>query len=65
LIALFTAIATPAADVLSMFLLALPMVALYFLAVAVSSLHDRRKKRRQLEAESVDMVEASTGLTQL
>jgi sec-independent protein translocase protein TatC len=65
LIALFTAIATPAADVLSMFLLAIPMVALYFLAVAVSSLHDRRKKRRQLEAESVDMVEASTGLTQL
>jgi len=65
LIALFTAIATPAADVLSMFLLAIPMVALYFLAVAVSLLHDRRKKRRQLEAESVDMVEATTGLTQL
>ncbi|CAB4895687.1 MAG: twin-arginine translocase subunit TatC [Actinobacteria bacterium] len=65
LIALFTAIATPAADVLSMFLLAIPMVALYFLAVAVSLLHDRRKKRRQLDAESVDIVEAPQGLTQI
>ena len=53
LIALFTAIATPAADVLSMFLLAIPMVALYFAAYGVAWLHDRRaaKAANRLEAE--------------
>ncbi|MFZ4895210.1 twin-arginine translocase subunit TatC [Plantibacter sp. Mn2098] len=53
LIVLFTAIATPAADVVSMFLLAIPMVILYFAAYGVSYLHDRRKAKdvRRLEAE--------------
>ncbi|WP_431221433.1 twin-arginine translocase subunit TatC [Leifsonia xyli] len=53
LIALFTAIATPAADVLSMFLLAIPMVALYFAAYGVAWIHDRRaaKAADRLEAE--------------
>ena len=53
LIALFTAIATPAADVLSMFLLAIPMVALYFAAYGIAWLHDRRAARAasRLEAE--------------
>ncbi len=46
LITLFTAIATPAADVLSMFLLAIPMVGLYFLAAAVAWGHDRRARKR-------------------
>ncbi len=46
LIALFTAIATPAADVVSMFLLAIPMVVLYFLAAAIAWLHDRRVAKR-------------------
>lgn len=46
-IVLFTAIATPAADVFSMFLLAIPMVFLYFAAVGVAFLHDRRELRRQ------------------
>jgi len=52
-IALFTAIATPAADVLSMFLLAVPMVLLYFAAYGVAWLHDRRavKTAMRLEAE--------------
>ena len=45
-ITLFTAIATPAADVVSMFLLAIPMVALYFAAWGVSALHDRAVARR-------------------
>ncbi|TXK17637.1 twin-arginine translocase subunit TatC [Homoserinibacter sp. GY 40078] len=40
-IAVFTAIATPAGDIISMFLLALPMVLLYFAAVGVSVWHDR------------------------
>jgi sec-independent protein translocase protein TatC len=45
-ITLFTAIATPAADIVSMFLLAIPMVALYFSAYGVSALHDRSVARR-------------------
>jgi sec-independent protein translocase protein TatC len=45
LIVLFTAIATPAADLVSMFLLAIPMVVLYFGAVAVAIIHDRRSSR--------------------
>lgn len=48
-ITLFTAVATPAADVISMFLLAIPMVALYFAAYGVAWWHDRAVARR-LEA---------------
>lgn len=50
----FTAIATPATDILSMLLLAIPMVVLYFLAVGVALLNDRRRARREaafLDAE--------------
>ena len=50
-IILFTAIATPAADVVSMFLLAIPMVVLYFAAYGVALLHDRRAARRALAFE--------------
>jgi sec-independent protein translocase protein TatC len=45
-ITIFTAIATPAADLVSMFVLAIPMVVLYFAAVGVALLHDRRAARR-------------------
>jgi sec-independent protein translocase protein TatC len=45
-IVVFTAIATPAADPLSMLLLAVPMVVLYFAAWLVSALHDRAVARR-------------------
>ncbi|MEO8907400.1 MAG: twin-arginine translocase subunit TatC [Microbacteriaceae bacterium] len=41
-ILLFTAIATPSADVISMFMLAVPLVVLYFGAAGVASIHDRR-----------------------
>ncbi len=53
LICLFTAIATPAADVFSMFLLAIPMVVLYFLAVGISFWHDAvaRGKARERDTE--------------
>lgn len=53
LICVFTAIATPAADVMSMFLLAIPMVLLYFMAVGVAFWHDAiaAKKARALNAE--------------
>jgi sec-independent protein translocase protein TatC len=42
----FTALATPSADVISMLLLAAPLVALYFGSVGVAFLHDRRVDRR-------------------
>ncbi|TFC27879.1 twin-arginine translocase subunit TatC [Cryobacterium sp. TMT2-18-3] len=51
LITLFTAIATPAADVISMFLLAIPMVVLYFAAYGIAYLHDRRAARRARSLE--------------
>jgi sec-independent protein translocase protein TatC len=50
-ITLFTAIVTPAADVLSMFLLAIPMVFLYFAAAGVAYLHDRRAAARNQQVE--------------
>lgn len=46
-IILFTAIATPAADLVSMFLLAIPMVVLYFAAAGVAYVHDKRLKKTQ------------------
>ncbi|MCU1543589.1 MAG: sec-independent protein translocase protein TatC [Microbacteriaceae bacterium] len=45
-IVIFTALATPAADILAMFMLAVPMVALYFAAAGVAWLHDRRVAQR-------------------
>lgn len=51
-IAVFTAIATPAADVISMFLLAIPMVLLYFIAVGIALLHDRAAAKRAQAFES-------------
>jgi len=52
-ITVFTAIATPAADVMSMFLLAIPMVVLYLMAAGIALLNDKRRSRRvkTLEAE--------------
>ena len=46
-IVLFTAVATPAADVFSMFILAIPMVALYLASAGVAVLHDKRVARRE------------------
>jgi sec-independent protein translocase protein TatC len=56
LIILFTAIATPAADVVSMFLLALPMVVLYFGSYGAALLHDRRVARRTVEFEHTTLT---------
>jgi len=52
----FTAISTPATDILSMLLLALPLVALYFIAVGVALVNDKRRERKLaafLEAEGI------------
>ncbi|WP_091187407.1 twin-arginine translocase subunit TatC [Paramicrobacterium humi] len=45
-IMLFCAIATPAADVISMFMLAVPMIVLYFAAYGVAFLRDRWRDKR-------------------
>ena len=45
-VTIFTAVATPSADIISMLLLAIPMIVLYFVAVGIALLHDRRKARR-------------------
>ncbi len=46
-ITLFSALVTPAADVLSMFLVALPMSALFGAALVITTLHDRRAARNE------------------
>lgn len=45
-IILFAGITTPATDLVSMFLLAVPMVMLYYAAAGVAYLHDRRAKKK-------------------
>ncbi len=55
LVFLFTAIVTPSADVISMFVLALPIIALYFAAALVAHLHDRAAARR-IDAFSAEIV---------
>jgi len=46
LIFVFAAIATPTGDPITMCVLAIPIVMLFFIALAVTTLHDRRKARR-------------------
>ena len=46
----FSAIATPTPDAFTMIFVALPIVALYFVAVGVCLLHDRREDRRRVAA---------------
>jgi sec-independent protein translocase protein TatC len=47
IIAMFTALATPAADVVSMVLLAIPMIVLYFMAAGITWLNDRRRAKKE------------------
>ncbi len=58
-IMLFTAVVTPSADVLSMFLLALPILGLYVIAGGIALWHDRRSARR-LAAEIGGLPEVAT-----
>lgn len=44
-IVLYSAMATPSADVLSMFLIAVPMTALFLAALLIAWLHDRKEAR--------------------
>ncbi|MBT1001768.1 twin-arginine translocase subunit TatC [Paenarthrobacter sp. DKR-5] len=47
LVFVVAAMAAPGADALSMFLLASPLLVLYFAAIGISLLHDRRRERRE------------------
>jgi len=51
-ITLFTAMATPAADVVSMVLLAIPMILLYFATVGITLWRDRVVARRAVGVEA-------------
>ncbi len=55
-IVLFSALVTPAADVLSMFLVALPMSVLFGIAVAITYIHDRRQRRHTEREAAADLV---------
>lgn len=58
-IALFSALVTPAADVLSMFIVALPMSVLFGAAVAITTVHDRRSARRALVSDRAESSSTS------
>lgn len=58
LIVLFAAITTPAADLMSMFLLAAPIIMLYFIAAGVALWHDRIADRKLAEQLAEYDIEA-------
>ncbi len=60
-IILFAAITTPAADLGSMFLLALPIAVLYFAAAGVAILNDRRVDKRRAQEVADYELELSGG----
>lgn len=59
----FGAIATPGGDPISMLLLAGPLAVLYFIAVGVSLLNDKRRRRANPDAELDDDEASSLDLT--
>jgi len=46
IIAVIAALATPTADPMSMFLVMIPLVALYFIAAAITLLNDKRRAKK-------------------
>jgi len=51
-IVIFTALATPSADILAMFMLAIPMIGLYYVAAGIAWLHDRGVAKRLASYET-------------
>ncbi|WP_255513401.1 twin-arginine translocase subunit TatC [Homoserinibacter sp. GY 40078] len=62
-IVLFSALVTPAADVFSMFLVAVPMALLYLAAVLVVLVRERRMRRRAPEEQELAAPELATPTT--
>ena len=57
MIAVIAALATPTADPMSMFLVMIPLVALYFIAAAITYFNDKRRERRLAKlSESYDSI---------
>jgi len=56
IIAVIGAIATPVSDPMSMFLLMIPLIALYFLAAFIALANDRRKASRQKNEAVTDLT---------
>ncbi|MGO4227519.1 twin-arginine translocase subunit TatC [Arthrobacter sp. YAF34] len=52
LVCLFAAMAAPGADATSMFYLAVPMLALFFAAIGLCLLNDRRRERRAVKRDA-------------
>ena len=50
----FSAVMTPTPDVVTMLAMTLPIIVLYFAAVGVAALHDRRRDRRRAAQEQED-----------
>ncbi|MCK8679376.1 twin-arginine translocase subunit TatC [Streptomyces lichenis] len=59
----FGAVATPSTDPLGMLALSVPIIALYFLAVGVAFLNDRRRRKADPDAELSDDEAAPLDLT--
>lgn len=66
-VCLVAAMAAPGPDAMSMFLLAAPLLVLFFLATGISLLNDKRreKRRKEREAEVAATVDQATPLDQL
>lgn len=62
-ITVFAAVATPTGDPSSMLMLAAPIVLLYFLALGICVLNDRRRRRRDPDAELDDDEASEIDLT--
>ncbi|MGW1769226.1 twin-arginine translocase subunit TatC [Streptomyces sp. NPDC002073] len=62
-ITVFAAFATPTGDPLTMLSLALPIVALYFVALLICWLNDRRRRRRNPDADLDDDEASQLDLT--
>lgn len=55
-IIVFSALVTPSADVLSMFMIAVPMAALYAAAMLIAHLHDKRRDRKIARTEYASLA---------
>ena len=62
LIFLFCAIMTPTPDAITMIVMAIPMVALFFGAVGVARLFERATRRRRAAAEAAESAASSGGV---
>jgi len=60
LVFVLAAMAAPGADAISMFMLAGPLLALFFAAIGICILNDRRRDRRQ--AKQVEETEATADI---